>query len=158
MTPNDQDQEVYLYFYNAKAKEFTELRGLLTFMASTARVTDDQGRKFACSRYPATMYNNTVWLKHRDKAHALAIFMKKEADDIEYYKDKLSYHAWLHTKFRKERNYILRKETEHDKKIHSESKSDSDVDGREATETKPPEHNLEQGESDTGHPGLLPAT
>lgn len=109
------DKEVYLYYYDAKAKEFTELRGLLTLWDKGARVTDIRGRRFACSTKPATMYNNTVWLRHRDRAHALLIFMRKEAADIEYYKDKLSYHAWLHTRFREERNHILKNEVEHDK-------------------------------------------
>lgn len=134
---NQSDTEVYLYFYNAKAKEFTELRGLLTFGASTARFTAPDGRKFACSRYPVTFYNNTVWMRNADKAHALKLFMLKEAQDIDYYKDKLQYHAWLHTKFRKERNDILKQEVENGKKIHSEQKPDSDADGRKATEVKP---------------------
>lgn len=150
---------VYLYFYNAKAKEFTELRGLFYISPTNCAWFDDEhGHRFACAREPGAYYNNTVWFPTSDKAKAYHIFMQYEAREIERYKNKLSYHAWLHTKFRQERADILKKEAENGKKICTKQKPDSNVAGRKAVKTKPAKHNAVGREPDTGHSGLLPAT
>ena len=106
------DMNGYIYYYDHKSKSLLEAKGevetrLRPDGSQFSRfVVFDPERKrnihFVCDTRPDHFYNNTVWYPTQNKVQALRHFMKKEAKDVLYHKDKMEYHAAIHTFLRKE--------------------------------------------------------